>query len=398
MNELGIIKDGAVLIQDGIITAVGTTQALCTEKKPPLATVIDASGKAVLPGFVDPHTHLVFAGDRPDEFAARLRGDHYLDILARGGGILSTVRATRRASMDMLSAGAIKHLNAFLAQGVTTVEGKSGYGLDLKTEVKQLQVMRTLNASHFVDIVPTYLGAHAISEEYAGNADAYIQFMIDAVLPEVVSGELAQFCDVFCEKNIFSVTQSRKLLEKAKMAGLKLKLHADEITQIGGAELAAELGAVSADHLLQASDEGIRQMARAGVVAVLLPLTAFCLREPYPRARFIVDQGCPVALATDLNPGSAFSGSIPLVIALATLTMGMTTEEVVSALTLNAAAAVGRADTIGSIDVGKKGDLILLAFPSYRYLPYHTGVNLVDTVVKDGSIVFEAKERKPGPC
>lgn len=393
MSALGIIRDGAVLIRDGLIRAVGSMSDLGVSEKPPAGTqVIDAAGKAVLPGFVDPHTHLVFAGDRPDEFAWRLQGDGYLDILGRGGGILRTVRATRRASRQALATSARNRLNAFLSQGVTTVEGKSGYGLDLETEIKQLEVMGTLDADHPVDIVPTFLGAHAVPEEFKGKADDYIRFVSDKVLPVVAGRRLAAFCDIFCEKNIFSVSQSRRLLEKAEKLGLKLKLHADEMTQNGGATLAAALGAVSADHLLRASDEGIARMARAGVVAVLLPLTAFCLREPYARARFIIDRGCPVALATDLNPGSAFTASIPLVIALATLYMGMTTEEVVTALTLNAAAAVGRADRIGSIDVGKKGDLILLAFPSYRYLPYHTGANSVETVIKDGNVVFENRE------
>lgn len=391
MNDLGIISNGAVVVEDGIIRDVGATDSLCRGKNTFTGKVIDATGKAVLPGLVDPHTHLVFAGYRPDEFAWRLKGDSYLDILDRGGGILSTVRATRKASKEMLVDTALERLNIFLSQGVTTVEGKSGYGLDLATELKQLGVMKTLNERHPVDIVPTFLGAHAIPEEYRGRSDDYIAYVADTVLPQVADLKLAEFCDIFCEKKVFSVAQSRRLLERAKAAGLKPKLHADEMTPLGGAELAAFLKAVSADHLLRASDEGIRQMAQAGVVAVLLPLTAFCLREPYPRARYIIDQECPVALATDLNPGSAFTASIPLVIALATLYMGMTTEEAVTALTLNAAAAVGRAKSIGSINVGKKGDLLLLRFPSYRFLSYHTGANSVQTVIKDGHIVYDRR-------
>lgn len=388
MSDLGIIEDGAVAIENGVITAVGKTESVCAKKERHMKTVIDASGKAVLPGFVDPHTHLVFAGYRPDEFAWRLRGDQYLDILQRGGGILNTVRATRAATHEELVQSATRRLDGLLSYGVTTVEGKSGYGLDRETEIKQLEVMASLNTTHPVDIVPTFLGAHAVPEAYRGREDAFIHMMIRDVLPEVCDRGLARFCDVFCEKGVFSVSQSRRLLEAALAAGLKAKLHADEMTSLGGAELAADLGAVSADHLLKASDAGIGQLARSGVVAVLLPATAFCLREPYARARFMIDRGCAVALATDLNPGSAFTESIPLIMALATLYMGMTIEEAVSAITINAAAAVGLADRIGSLDVGKKGDLVLLEFPAYRYLPYHTATNCVESVVKDGNVMF----------
>jgi imidazolonepropionase len=398
MSDLHIIKDGAVAIENGKITAVGKTGDIREEVKKPFDTIIDASGKAVLPGFIDPHTHLVFAGHRAEEFAWRLQGDRYMDILARGGGILSTVRATRKAGKNELMAAAGSRLDRLLAHGVTTIEGKSGYGLDLKTEVKQLQVMAALNKRHPIDIIPTFLGAHAIPDAYRGRADAFIGYMSDAVLPAVAELKLAEFCDVFCETGVFSVAQSRRLLEKARQSGMKLKLHADELTHLGGAELAADLGAVSADHLLFASDEGIGRMAAAGVVAVLLPATAFCLKAEYARARAMIDAGCPVALATDLNPGSAFTESIPLLFALATLHMGMGIEEAVSALTINAAAAIGRAEQIGSIDVGKKGDVILLEFPSYRYLPYHTATNSVEIVVKAGRIVFDKTKKEVCPC
>jgi len=311
---------------------------------------------------------------------------------------LSTVSATRKAGEKELTAAAGSRLDRLLAHGVTTVEGKSGYGLDLKTEVKQLQVMATLNKRHPIDIIPTFLGAHAIADEYRGRADAFIGYMADEVLPVVADLKLAEFCDVFCETGVFSVAQSRRLLEKARQSGMKLKLHADEMTPLGGAELAADLGAVSADHLLFASDEGIGRMAAAGVVAVLLPATAFCLKARYARARAMIDAGCPVALATDLNPGSAFTESIPLLFALATLHMGMRIEEAVSALTINAAAAIGRPEQIGSIDVGKKGDVILLEFPSYRYLPYHTATNSVEIVVKAGRIVFDNTKKEAWSC
>jgi imidazolonepropionase len=279
-----------------------------------------------------------------------------------------------------------------LSFGVTTVEGKSGYGLDRETEIKQLEVMARLNQIHYLDLVPTFLGAHAVPEEYKGKQDAFIDFMAADVLPQVVDQNLAEFCDIFCEKSVFSVEQSRRLLSRAKDLGLKLKLHADEIIQLGGAELAAELGAVSADHLLQASDQGIRDMAAAGVVATLLPATAFSLREPYADGRKMIDSNCAVALATDFNPGSCFTESIPLVFALATLYMNITTEEAISALTLNAAAALDRAEQIGSIDAGKKGDLIILEFPSYTYIPYHLGVSTVEKVIKQGNPVFDKQK------
>jgi imidazolonepropionase len=390
MGHLGIIEEGAVAIEDGIITAVGPGTAVRQEPgDQPFDTVIDAGGRAVLPGFVDPHTHLVFAGYRPDEFAWRLAGEGYLDILKRGGGILRTVADTRAASGAALVETAMNRLDLLLSQGVTTVEAKSGYGLDLQTEIRQLEAVAALNAAHPVDVVPTFLGAHAVPGEFRGRSEAYIDFVIHDVLPVVAERGLAEFCDVFCEEGVFSVAQSRRLLEKARDLGLGLKLHADEISPLGGAELAAQLGAVSADHLLRASDRGIGRMAEAGVAAVLLPGTAFCLRQPYARARQIMDRGCAVALATDFNPGSAFTASIPLIISLATLYMGMSPEETVTALTLNAAAALGRADRIGSIDVGKRADLVILAFASYRYLPYHTATNCVETVIKDGKVVWD---------
>jgi imidazolonepropionase len=249
--------------------------------------------------------------------------------------------------------------------------------------------MADLNQIHFMDIVPTFLGAQAVPAEYKGKEDAYIDFIMDTVMPEVAERKLAEFCDIFCEQNVFSIGQSRRLLQKAIELGMKVKLHADEIVPLGGAELAAELGAVSADHLLQASDAGIHQMAQAGVVACLLPGTAFGLKEPYARGRYIIDSGCATALATDFNPGSCFSESIPLIFALATLYMDITMEEALTAVTLNGAAALGRADSIGSIDVGKMGDLIVLEFPSYKFIPYRLGISTVEKVIKKGNLVFD---------
>jgi imidazolonepropionase len=392
MSDLHIINDGAVVIEDGIIKSVGTTDEVLKQYDESEYEVIDASGKAVLPGFVDSHTHFVFGGYRAEEFSWRLRGDSYMEIMQRGGGIVNTVNATREASKEELYRTGLKRLNSMLSFGVTTVEGKSGYGLDFETEIKQLEVMEELDKAHPIDIVKTFLGAHAVPKDYKGREDEFIEYLINEVLPEVSKRGLAEFCDVFCEKNVFSIEQSRELLSRAKEMGFKLKLHADEIVQLGGAELAAELGAVSADHLLQASDKGIKDMAGKGVVATLLPCTAFSLKESFARARDMIDSGCAVALATDMNPGSCFTESIPLVFALATLYMKMSIEEAVTALTINGAAAVDRADTIGSIDVGKKGDIIILEFPSYKYIPYHIGVSTVEKVIKSGSLVYDREK------
>jgi imidazolonepropionase len=403
MRDLGIVADGAVVIERGIITAAGSTEAVLAALAASGGDLsgyetIDAAGKAVLPGFIDAHTHLVFGGDRAEEFSWRLKGQSYMDILARGGGILSTVRATRQASRAELVLAGSKRLDSMLAFGVTTVEGKSGYGLDRETEIKQLEALAELNRRHAVDVVPTFMGAHAVLPEWKGREDAYVDFLLSEVVPEVAARRLAEFCDVFCEKNVFSVEQSRRLLTRAAAAGLKPKLHADEIVPLGGAELAAEIGAVSADHLLHASDAGLAAMAAAGVVATLLPATAFSLKEPYARGRFMIDSGMAVALATDFNPGSCFSESIPLVAALAALYMGLTSEEIVTALTLNAAAALGRADAIGSLDPGKQGDVVILENPSHRFIPYHIGVSTVEKVIKKGELVYDRSAGGYKPC
>ena len=393
MSNLHIINNGAVVIKEGIITAVGTSEDVLSDFDESEFEIIDAKGKAVLPGFVDSHTHLVFGGYRAEEFSWRLRGDSYMDIMQRGGGIFRTVKSTRQATIEQLIETGIRRLDSMLSFGVTTVEGKSGYGLDFSTEIKQLEVMQNLDELHHVDIVKTFLGAHAVPEEYRSRDNQYIDYLIDKVMPEITKRNLAEFCDVFCEENVFSIEQSRKLLSKAKEMGLKIKIHADEMVHSGGAELAATIGATSADHLLQASDKGIGDMAEAGVVATLLPGTAFSLKEPYARGRYMIDHQCAVALATDFNPGSCFSESIPLIIALATIYMDMTTEEAISALTINGAAALDRADTIGSIDVGKNGDVIVLEFPSYKYIPYHIAVSTVEKVIKRGNLVFDNIER-----
>lgn len=386
MNELLTIPNGTVRVTDGIITYVGENR---TSNEKPGYKVIDAKGNVLLPGFVDSHTHLVFGGFRPDEFIWRINGDSYMSIMERGGGIINTVRATREASFEELKSKTEWFLDVMSRMGVTTVEGKSGYGLDRDTELKQLRVMQAINQcpDRKVDIVPTFLGAHALPDEYKGRSEEYIDFLINEMLPMIHQKQLAENCDIFCEKGVFTVEQSRRLLEAAKAKGFGAKIHADEIVSFGGAELAGELKALSADHLLHASDEGIHAMAENDVVATLLPLTAFALKEPYARGREMIDQGCAVALATDLNPGSCFSGSIPLTFALACIYMKLTVTEAITALTLNGAAAINRADRIGSIEAGKQGDFVMLGTHTPNVLPYYTGMNAVQTTIKGGKIL-----------
>lgn len=391
MQNIGVIENGAVVIKNGIIKDVGDSKAILERVNEKDYEVIDASNKAVLPGFVDSHTHFIFGGYRAEEFSWRLRGDSYMSIMERGGGIVNTVKSTREASLDELIASGKERLDSMLQFGVTTVEGKSGYGLDYNTEMKQLKAMDELDKNHPVDIVKTFLGAHAVPAEYKGRTEEYVDFIIEDVLPKVKDS--AEFCDVFCEKNVFSIEQSRKILNSAKALGMNIKLHADEIVALGGAELAAELGAVSADHLLQCSDKGIKDMAESGVVATLLPCTAFSLKENYARGRKMIDKGCAVALATDFNPGSCFTNSIPLLIALACIHMNLTIEEVITALTINGAAALKKEDTIGSIDIGKKADIVILKYPSYKFLPYNAGVNIVEKVIKNGELVWNKSNR-----
>lgn len=391
MNDIGLIENAHVVVVDGKIAAVG--QSIDFSQYPE-AEVIDCSGKTVMPGFVDSHTHFVFGGYRDDEYSWRLRGDSYMDIMNRGGGIANSVNATRAATSEELFAVGKKRLDSMVKFGVTTVEGKSGYGLDHETEIKQLEVMAKLKESHSMDIVTTFMGAHSVPVPYKGRGGEFIDFLINEVMPEVKEKQLAEFCDIFCEQNVFSIEESRKLLLAAKAMGFKTKIHADEIVQLGGAELAAEVGCTSADHLLQASDEGILKMAQNDVIATVLPCTAFSLREHFARARKMIDDGCAVAVATDFNPGSCFTESVPLAIALCTLNMQMSIEEVVTALTINGAAAVGRADTVGSLDVGKQADIVIHEFPSYKFLPYHIGVTTVEKVIKKGRLIYDATQVK----
>ncbi|MEI6285103.1 MAG: imidazolonepropionase [Bacillota bacterium] len=384
MNDIGIINDAAVIVEDGIILSVGTMVEL-GDRANLCDQIIDVDGMGVLPGFVDSHTHFIFGGYREDEFEWRLNGESYMSIMERGGGIANSVRATRVATAEQLLKVGRERLATMLAYGVTTVEGKSGYGLDVDTELRQLAVMRELNSTQPLEIAITYMGAHSVPLECKVNPEKYITLVIDEALPKAV--EYAEFCDVFCEKNVFSVDQSRRILLAGQKLGLKSKLHADEIVQLGGAELAAELGAVSADHLLNASDAGLVAMARSETVCTLLPATAFSLREPYARARYMIDNGACVALASDFNPGSCCTASIPLVIALAALNMQMTNAEIVTALTINGAKAINRNNIIGSIEPGKQADLLVLKYPSHKFISYRIAENIVKYVIKKGVIV-----------
>lgn len=386
MDELLTIPLGTVEVTEGIITYVGESRTC--DPKPEYLTV-NAEGKALLPGFIDSHTHLVFGGFRNDEFIWRLNGDNYMNIMKRGGGIFSTVNATRQTPFQNLKDKAQGFIDIMSCMGITTVEAKSGYGLDIETELKQLKVMQAINndPDRKVDIVPTFLGAHAVPKEFWGKSRGYLDFLIYSMLPKVREMQLAENCDVFCEKGVFTVAQSRRLLKAAQKLGFGIKIHADEMTCSGGAKLAVELNALSADHLLHVSKKGIEALAQSDVVATLLPLTAFSLGKPYARGREIIDSGCAVALATDLNPGSALSGSIPLLFALACIHMKMTVNEVITALTLNAAAAIGHANQLGNIETCKQGDFTLLNLGSPDIIPYYIGINHVKTTIKAGRIM-----------
>lgn len=384
MSNLGVIKNGAVIVRDGIIAEVGETATL-EASFPDDGFKVNLKGKTLMPGFVDSHTHFLFAGYRANEFDRRLKGESYMSIMNDGGGIVNTVEATRKATADELYELGMMRLNEMLKMGVTTVECKSGYGLDEETELKMLDVIKRLNESHPVDVVSTFLGAHAVPRNFAGHTDEYVSLIINDILPRI--GDRAEFCDVFCEKGVFDKEQTRLISEAARKLGYKIKLHADEIVSFGGAELAVDLKAYSADHLLKASAEGICRLAHSNTIATLLPLTAFSLNEEFAQGRKMIDAGCAVALASDYNPGSCFSSSIPLLIALACLKMKLTVEEAIMALTLNGAAALDKAHEVGSIENGKIADMIVVDYPSYEFLPYHVGMNCVSKIIKKGKII-----------
>ena len=391
MNDLGLIENGGLALAGDQILAVGKSDEI--EGKAPLAegcTVIDAGGAVVTPGLVDPHTHPVFARTREREFEMRAQGKSYMEIAQSGGGIRSSVRDVREASVQQLKDRAGKCIDTMLAHGTTTIEAKSGYGLSTEAELKSLLVLQELKEGHPIEIVATFLGAHEVPDEYRDRREQYIRLLIDEAIPLVAREKLAEYCDVFCEKGVFSVEESRRILKAAQAAGMKLRVHADELTSFGGAELAAELGAASADHLVHISDAGIRALAKSGTTAVLLPGTTFSLGgSQYAPARKMIEQGVIVALSTDCNPGSSFTESLAMIVTLAVLQLKMTTAEALSAVTVNAAWSLGRAERIGRLAEGFQADLVIWDVADYREIPYHYGVNLVAKVVKRGKLVVD---------
>ncbi|MGX6445007.1 imidazolonepropionase [Neobacillus sp. K501] len=389
MSELGIIENGSVWIEDGVIVAVGTDVELLAKFGSRLgeAEIVDASGKLVTPGLVDPHTHLVYAGSRENEFNMRLQGATYMEIMNAGGGIHATTRMTKAASHQELFQESYERLNQFLRHGVTTVEAKSGYGMEWETELKQLEVAKQLNEQHVVDVVSTFMGAHAVPKEFKENPDEFVRLLVEEMIPKVAELGLAEFNDVFCEHGVFTPEQSKVILEAGRKYGLIPKIHADEIEPYEGAELAAEVGAISADHLLRASENGMKAMASKGVVGVLLPGTAYFLMAESANGRKMIDLGVPVALSTDCNPGSSPTISLQFIMNLGCLKMGMTPAEVLTAATINAAHAINRGREIGSLEVGKKADVTIFSVGNYMKLQYSYGVNHTDTVLKNGKVV-----------
>ena len=390
MNKINIIENAYIAVKNGKILAIGVGDEfgnLCGED----TKIHDAEGLLVTPGLIDSHTHLIHGGSRENEFSMKLNGVPYIEILNNGGGILSTVKATKEASEEELYKKAKKSLDRMLEFGVTTVEEKSGYGLELNTEIKQLEVARVLDKNHPVDLVHTFLGAHAVPEEYKENHKAYIDILVDVMMPKIKDMGLAEFCDVFCEEGVFTIEESEYILQKAKEMGYKLKIHADEIESLGGAELAAKLGCVSADHLMAASDEGIKMMAENNVVANILPATSFNLNKNYADCRKMIDMGAIVSLSSDYNPGSCPSENLQLVMQLGCLHLKMTPNEVLTAVTINAAYAIDRADKIGSIEVGKNADFVVFDAFNVEYLMYHFGINHTKKVYKNGNLVVDNK-------
>lgn len=382
-GEIQILHDAWVTVEDGVITGTGTGDAPVLRG----ARTIDAGGRLVTPGLVDAHTHLIFGGWRQNELALKLRGVPYLDILAQGGGILSTVTATRSCTQTQLAEKARLALDEMLALGTTTCEAKSGYGLETAEELKQLRAIRDLQTSHPMDIAATFMGAHALPQEYKESREAYIDLLCEEMIPAVASEKLATFCDVFCETGVFTAEESRRILEAGKRWGLIPKIHADEIDPIGGSQLAGEIGAISAEHLIVCPTEGIASMARGGTVACLLPATSLYLGAAFAPARDMVTAGVPVAMASDFNPGSCPCLNLQLVMNLGCLRYRLTPEEVLTAVTLNGAAAIGLADTVGSVETGKQGDLVIWEADDLNYICYRMGSNLARTVIKRGQIV-----------
>jgi len=387
MNELAIINNGAIAVKEDRIIAVGSTEEL-TKKYDDPSKIIDASDKVVMPGFVDPHTHPVFKQTRENEFEMRIQGKSYVEISQSGGGIRSSIAGVRETSEDELYKLAEKRINKMISNGTTTLEAKSGYGLSTESEIKMLKVIKKLGEDLPIDIIPTFLGAHEFPIEYKNDKEKYIDILMNEMLPKVRELDLAEYCDIFTEEHVYNIEQSLRILNRAKELGFKIRMHADEIEPIGGAELAAEVGAISADHLGAASDEGINAMRDNGVIAILLPGTIFSLgMKSYARARDMIEAGLAIALATDYNPGSCNCDSMQFVITIACLQMKMTPAEAITASTINAAYSLGLGDKIGSLEIGKKADILIMDMPSYQYLPYHFGSNNVEAVIKNGKII-----------
>lgn len=380
------MKDAAILIEGGIIKEVCENGKLPKDDKE-VDTIIDAEGKLVTPGLVEGHTHLVFGGYRQNEIPMKLNGATYLDILNAGGGILDTVRHTRQATFEELYDKSFDFLDEMMGLGVTTCEAKSGYGLDLKNEIKMLKVVKMLDKNHPMDMVSTFMGAHAIPDEFKDKPDEYIDMLCKNIIPEVKKQDLAEFCDVFCEDSVFDVNQSRKYMECAKDHGFGLKIHADEIEEIGGSELAGKMGAISAEHLIAIGESGMESMAKAGTTAMLLPATSFYLGKDFAPARRMIELGIPVAIASDFNPGSCPSLNLQLVINLGYLRYKMKPEELLTAVTINPACAIGRGDKVGTLEIGKQGDLVIWDAEDMEMLCYRFGSNLAMQVIKNGEIV-----------
>lgn len=390
MRELGIVKDGAVAIREGRIVAVGNTREVSRVFK--AGYVINAQGKTVMPGFVDPHTHLVFAGSREDEFQMRVEGASSTEI-ADAGGVLATVKETRKARVESLVDLGLERLDAMLVHGTTTAEAKSGYGMTTSDELKILEATKRLNQLHSVNVVSTLMGATVLPSEFSGNPDAYVDMVAGEMIPKITARGLAEFCDVSCEKGMFTLEQAKRILVRAKAAGLKLKVHADQNGRGGGAEVAADVGAVSAEHLCFSSLQGLRALATKGVVAVLLPAVTFSMMTgKYADARLMIDNDVPVALGTGFN-AECWVENQQLVIAMACRFMRMTPAEAVTAATVNAAYAVNRAGEVGTLEVGKRADVLVLGVPNHRFLGYRFGVNLVEKVIKNGRLAVDREKQ-----
>lgn len=384
LDRLDVRENVSLLIEDGLIVDI-----LENGQTAEADETIHANNQVVMPAFVDPHTHIPFAGTRENEFNMRIQGKTYMEISRAGGGINSTVRATREASEDELYEISKKHLDRIVRHGTATIEMKSGYGLNVEDELKQLRVIRRLKESTNLDIRATFMGAHEIPDEYKDDKDGYVRLIIEKMLPAVKEQGIAEYCDVFCEKGVFELDVTCRIMTAAKELGFRVRMHADEIVPLGGAELAADLGAVSADHLMHISDEGIRKMADAGTVFTMLPGTTFFLMsDSYAPAKKIIDAGGIIALSTDFNPGSSFTHSMPFIVNLACLRMGMTIDQAINASTINGAHALELSDKTGSIHVGKQADLLFLDAPSYEFMVYNFAINRVKSLMKKGKFLF----------